>query len=290
MVDVNSMTYGYELEISNVRRDRVLPDWAGTWEYAETDILNTRGPYALRASDPLGLDPPVGGEVNIVPARSPEELTDRICDLIDWFRAQGDDPDVSLVNHGHVHAHVPGLIQDVIALRRLAKYVADNQNATVEHFYRLVEEPGMDQVKEVRNYLRWDGGRLLPEWMAANIITRTDSFDDFIRLHCCGKDGVSRGRPFRYAINMYCLKHTQTVEFRCLRASIERRHIFDSIRFARDFMKAALEDGPSVPELIRRNRYSVAPLNFNVEQARAWWATKWDKERGKKVRRFQPCE
>jgi hypothetical protein len=56
--------------------------------------------------------------------------------------------------------------------------------------------------------------------MCDNINELATDFNHFIKLHAAGKDGVSMGRPFRYAINTYCMKHTGTIEFRCFRSTI----------------------------------------------------------------------
>ena len=228
-MNLSEISYGYELELGDIKRHRELPKEFGTWEYAECDIVNIHPPYANVACDPQGTLPPVGGEINILPSRTCEALAERIVSTIEWFREQGDQPSASVVNHGHVHIRVPGLRDDIKALKKLTQYIGINQDQTVEDCYGYVEHPDMSECKTAKTYLKWDGGRKMPSWMIGNIIDQAKDFDDFIRIQCCGKDGVSRGRPFRYAINTYCLKHTDTIEFRCFRASLDPQEIYNSI-------------------------------------------------------------
>lgn len=273
------MTFGYELELGDVLRSRKVPEKYGTWEYAETDIVNLHEPYRNIACDPLGKDPPMGGEINIKPGHSIDEVADRVLDTIEWFRKQGDEPTASCVNHGHVHVRVVGLRDNIMALRRLTSWIKKNQMEVIDYAYDYRETREMAKTKTARTYLKWDGGRPMPPWMCDNIINGAQSFDDFIRIQCCGKDGVSRGRPFRYAINTYCMKHTDTIELRCLRASLKWQEVFDSILFASVLIDAALHGGS-----FNMREYKLPRLVYDHESYLGWEKTKWPKERGRKER------
>lgn len=278
------MSWGYELEVGDVQRSLQIPEKFGAWEYAETDIVNLRGAYKNIATDPLGKEPPVGGEINIFPSRSPTELANRVCELIEWFKFQGDDPTASCVNHGHVHVRVDGLRDDIEALKRVVNWINDHQDHFIRHVYGYREDPLMAQTKTARTYLKWDGGRPMPDWMVANIVEHAKTFDDFIRIQCCGKDGVSMGRPLRYAINTYCMKHTDTIEFRFFRASLAYNEIFGSIVLARDILRAALGQTSDLGQL---GSYKYPPFFYDHESYLGWERSKWSKERGKKERYFR---
>lgn len=284
--DPSTFTWGYELELGDVLRSRKIPTELGSWEYAETDITNIHPPYWGRASDPLGIDPPVGGEINIKPTKTKQELFHRIDEMVNWFRRQGDQPSTSCTNVGHVHVHVPGLMGDIDGLKRLTSYILKHQELAVETCWAYKELPEMAEAKTARTYMKWDGGRLMPKWMGHNILTRAKSFHDFIALQCCGKDGISRGRPFRYAINTYCLKHTKTIEFRLFRASMKSDEVFSSILFVHEFMKAALVTGEDLPSVLKRFDFSFPPFTYDHELYLSWERTKWDKSRGKKERKY----
>lgn len=282
--NLREMTFGYELELGDVLRSRELPDWMGSWEYAETDIVNIHPPHEGVACDPLGTHPPVGGEINILPGRSPREVADLVSRSIEWFREQGDNPSASCVNHGHVHVRVPRLRDDVNALRRLTSFIRRNQHLLIEHCYQYKEHPLMKETRTARTYLKWDGGRPMPDWMCENV-QRAIDFDDFIRLQCCGKDATSRGRPFRYAVNTYCLKHIDTIEFRCFRATLDYQQILNSLLLAAEFISRALsgDEDYTGAELAARD---FAPLVYDHDHYSGWERTKWDKSRGSKQRRL----
>ena len=284
--DPKTYTWGYEIEWGDIDRSLEIPEHLGGWEYAETDIVNIHEPYKYVACDPLGTEPPMGGEVNTKPTATKEEQVDRIMDIHQLFVDNGDQPSASCVNHGHLHVFVPGLKDDLGALKRLISYIKENQADTVDICYQFYDAATMKGAKGAKMYLKYDGGRLMPDYMCDNIVNLAEDFNHFIKLHAAGKDGVSMGRPFRYAINTYCMKHTGTIEFRCFRSTTDRREIEDQFRFAELFISSALNGGPSVKEIIANNDFQFPPFVWNLGEYLGWQKTKYDKERGTKVREF----
>lgn len=284
--DKEKFTFGYEIEWGDIDRTLEIPEHLGAWEYAETDIVNIHEPYRFVACDPLGTEPPVGGEVNTKPTATWEEQVDRIMELHDLFVANGDQPSASVVNHGHLHVYVPGLKDDVESLKKLVAYIQKNQTDTIEACYQFRDKNEMKLLKGAKMYLKLDGGREMPDYMCENIINLATDFDHFIKLHAAGKDGVSMGRPFRYAINTYCMKHTGTIEFRCFRSTTDRKQIEDQFKFAVAFIDAALNDGPSVKQILEEYDYDFPPFVWNPGEYKGWMNTKYDKSRGEKKREF----
>lgn len=285
--DPNTFTWGYELELGDVDRRLKLPDELGEWEYAETDIVNMMPPYRYRACDPLGIEPPFGGEINVKPGRTREELLQRISDILSFFVIRhNNNPTPSCVSHGHVHVFVPGLREDLAALKRLTHYIKLNQHDTIAYIHAYQDLPGIEKIHGAKAYLKLDCGRLMPDYMCDNIINLASSFEHFIKLHAAGKDGVSMGRPFRYAINMYCMKHTGTIEFRFFRNTVLLDEMADELLFAEQFLDAALNDGPSVEEILVDREWHFPPFVFDYEAVLGWTNTKYGKERGHKERKF----
>ena len=284
--DPKTYTWGYEIEWGDIDRSLEIPEHLGGWEYAETDIVNIHEPYKYVACDPLGTEPPMGGEVNTKPTATKEEQVDRIMDIHQLFVDNGNQPSASCVNHGHLHVFVPDLKDDLDALKRLISYIKENQADTVDICYQFYDAATMKGAKGAKMYLKYDGGRLMPDYMCDNIVNLAEDFNHFIKLHAAGKDGVSMGRPFRYAINTYCMKHTGTIEFRCFRSTTDRREIEDQFRFAELFISSALNGGPSVKEIIANNDFQFPPFVWNLGEYLGWQKTKYDKERGTKVREF----
>jgi hypothetical protein len=285
MYSKNDFTYGYEIEWGDIDRRLTIPEHLGKWEFAETDIVNENEPYRGVACDPLGLEPPFGGEINTKPTKTWQKQVERVEELYKFFIANNNQPTASCVNHGHLHIFVPGLKDDIAALKKLIAYIKDNQETTIKNCYQYKEHYAMKDTKTSKTYLKWDGGRPMPEYMCNNIINLATDFNHFIKLHAAGKDGVSMGRPFRYAINTYCMKHTGTIEFRCFRSSVNMNEITDCFRFAEQFIDAALNDGPSVEEILKQG-FKFPPLIYNHDLYTGWEKTKYPKERGNKQREF----
>lgn len=284
--DPKNYTWGYEIEWGDIDRRLEIPDHLGKWEYAETDIVNLKEPHKYVACDPLGLEPPFGGEINTKPTKTWQDQVARIMQLYDFFIKNGNQPSASCVNHGHLHVFVPGLKNDIDALKRLTKYIRRNQKETIATCYKFYDGYGMKKLKNATTYLKFDGGREMPDYMCDNIINLANNFEDFIRLQCAGKDGVSMGRPFRYAINTYCMKHTGTVEFRCFRSTTKQDEIESQFRFAEKFIDAALNDGPDVWKILEENDFKFPEFNWDNLEYEGWINTKYDKSRGEKKREF----
>ena len=75
------ISYGYEIEWSDIDRRVDIPIKLGQWEGpkiagyymgSEIDIVNTVGVWKGIGTDPLCIDCKVGGEINVQPSTSPE--------------------------------------------------------------------------------------------------------------------------------------------------------------------------------------------------------------------------
>jgi hypothetical protein len=283
-------TYGMEIEWGDVPRSFSIPEHLGTWEYSERDIINLRDPYKNVCADPLGEDPPFGGEINTKPTRTWAGQVERYFELQKLFTDAGHPPTVGVTAHTHIHCRIPGLRDDIDALKRLTKYIKDNQTTTVDRVYGFYDHNQMKGAKGAKMYLKFDGGRTMPDYMSDNIINLATDFNSFIKMHAAGKDGVSMGRPFRYAINMYALKHIDTVEFRLFRGTLDKVELESCFRFVEDFLDAALNDGASVDDLINTNGYTFPPMQWDLAQFIGWEKTKHPEDRGEKVRTLVEVE
>lgn len=286
--DKNKFTWGFEMEVGDVDRRIILPEHLGKWEFSETDVVNLNPPYRGIACDPLGIYPPFGGEINVRPTKTWKEQVDRIFEILEFFKDHGNTPTSNFISHNHIHVYVPGLKEDIQSLKKLIKYIKFNQKTVVDIIHAFKPHPDMSLSKTAKTYLKLDCGRLMPDYMCDNIINLSKDFDHFIKLHAAGKDGVSMGRPFRYAINTYCMKHTGTIEFRFFRNSYDRRELEDSFIFVENFMDSALNDGPNVLEILSSREFKFPKFTYDNEIYKSWENTKYGKERGKKSREFIP--
>jgi hypothetical protein len=285
----STFSYGLELELSDVPRSVEIPEHLGAWEFSERDIVNTKPPFLGIAADPKGLEPPIGGEINTVPTKTIEEQVSNVADIFSVFRNVGWDPAVGPTSHGHVHIHIPGLTEDIEALKRLARFIYRNQDEMIYRCGRFEKHPSMD-AKAVM-YMKLDGGRKLPEYIVKNILERATDLKSFIDMHCMGKDGVSRGRPFRYAINMYSLKHTQTIEFRMFRATTSLDLIYNCLEVVSAFMDQAMmwdgDDNSDSAVFHVPKKIEYPPMMWDRSLWDSLQKTKHPETRGKKVRSFK---
>jgi len=284
--DPKKYTWGMEIEWGDIPRSFKIPENFGAWEYSERDIINLREPYKNICADPLGIDPPVGGEINTKPTKTWEEQIDIYFELKKLFDDNGTPPTICSTTHTHIHCFVPKLKDDIDSLKKFIKYVKENQHIAIDTAYGFYAHDEMKSVKGAKSYLKYDGGRFMPDYMCNNIINFATSFDSFIKLHAAGKDGVSIGRPFRYGINTYSMKHIGTIEFRFFRASLNQEEINSCFRFTSDFISAALNDGPTVYDLLSTNKYKFPPMIWDLGQFKGWETTKHNDNRGKKQRKF----
>lgn len=287
--DVTKFTYGHELEMGDAPRYMHPPAEWGAWEYSETCSINRNPPYALMPSDPQGLVPPMGGEINTIPTLGWEAQVDRVMNIIDFYKNAGFPPTISCVNDAHVHVRVSGLRDDIAALKRLTQYIKDNQAEVIRRVHNFEYDPTMKGSPTAISYLKYGGGTQMPEWMCDNILQKATNFGDFIGLQCRGKAGdlsVRPNMPLRYAINTYCLKHIDTVEFRVFRATLDREELESCYRFVELFMDSALNGGPPVKEILDAGDWKFPKLVWERELYTAWETNKYPKSRGKKVRKL----
>jgi hypothetical protein len=281
----DSFTLGCELEWGDIDKSLIIPRHLGRWDWSETDIVNNLGEFKNVACDPQGQRPKWGGEINTFPSHTVDDQMSIIKELKEYFESKGNTPTASSVSHTHIHIHVPGLKDDILALKKLMLYIKDNQDDAIQFCGKFEDSPEIKKLK-AKMYLKQDGGRRTPEYIIDNIVKLANNFDDFILHHSTGKDGISRGRPFRFAINTYSMKHLNTVEFRFFRSSVDLLEIRDCFEFSLDFMFNALNSGKKVTDMINEKTYNLPKFEFIPEAYSGWMNTKWDKSRGKKTRVF----
>lgn len=290
--DLSTFTYGYELEMSDVPKAFPVPPNLGKWEWSELDIVNTLPPYRGVCADPFGVDPPVGGEINTMPTLGWQAQYDRVLEIIDLFTQSGFPPVFSCSTCNHVHVHVPGLLDDISALRRLTTYVYRNQETAVRYIWAFQQYPDMKLApSSAVTWMKYIGGTLMPEWVYRNLMRATTP-QEWADARMLRKDGIKGiHRVARYAINLFSLIYdSRTVEFRIFRGSGSPRHLASMFAFTEQFMDAALNDGPSVYAILfeRGNKFEFPPFVWDLELMTGWANTikKFEPPRSGKAREF----
>jgi hypothetical protein len=287
--DPKLFSYGAELEFSNVSRTTVIPPHLGRWDHSERDIVNTSGPARGRAADPLGLDPPFGGEINTVPCRGLIPTVERFNDIVSVFRGQ--ELDCGPTAHTHIHVHVPGLCEDIEGIKRLFRYAKRNQEDLIVFGGKYEEHPDMNT--EAKRYFKFDGGRRIPEYIFDNIESSAEDLSEVIDTFCLSKDRKSRGRPFRFGFNFYAMKHIGTIEFRMFRGTTFAREFMACLLMCEMFLDAALNEGPDLVDILQATpgiagvAANIPKMQWNKELWDGLQNTKYAEDRGKKDRRFE---
>lgn len=288
--ETKDFSFGAELEISNIPKAMAVPENLGKWEYSELDVVNTKGEYAFVCVDPRGELVPVGGEVNTIPSKNWVDQVSKIMQIFDYFNEY--EPDIGLTAHTHLHVHVDGLDKDPEALKRLAQYIYDNQETVIRECYRYDESkvPKGKEWSKIKRYLKFDGGRGMPEWYNANIQEFTQDFETF---HQAIKMGIDKTpiRHQRYFINLHSLMNSSTVEFRCFRGTMNEKELLSMFAFVEQFILNAINGGKSVSEILMEKDYLFPAMQFDEDQARGWMTTKQSDSRCKgKNREFWESE
>lgn len=282
--DPKTFSYGLELEISNISRSLEIPKDLGSWDSSERDCVNTLPPYRGIAADPLGINPPVGGEINTYPTVGWQGQVEKTALLLKFFRDNDQTPDVGPTAHGHIHVHIPGLTENIDALKLLAQYVLQHQEAMIRLCGKYRKYPDMSG--SAVTYMKLDGGRLLRDYIVQNIWSRAKTFEEFIQMFARGKNGTVPARPFRYGINLYSLKWLKTCEFRMFRGTIDLRYLANSLRACEIFMDSALNTGKDFQEQIEQEGLVFQHMLWDRSLWDGLQATKHPETRGTKKRRY----
>ena len=240
----NKFTYGAEIEWSDVERTTPIPEQYGVWDKDETTIMNSNG----EAIDATGKRNTLGGEINTRPTDSIEEQVEAFTELKSLLN-----PVVLYRNSTHVHIGVPGLVEDVDALKHLFQYVQDNQDFV---YYEMLareaptaeEFPDPEDLKLAKNFNRqrkyWSKARVPPN-RAANIL-QTTTPKEFYDKHF--QYSEEHGRYLysigivRAGINVRALFKYGTVEFRTFAGTTDSEEFRSCLEFADEFVRAGLND------------------------------------------------
>lgn len=226
------VSYGYEVEWGDIDRSIDIPSCLGSWEGpkmsngyyagAERDINNSDGTLC----DPLCETTTEGGEINVRPALSIDDIVGKVADLKQLFK----NPYAGIVNHGHLHVYAPK-----IDMKKLEEYTKKYEKELIDICYdcaqviTLYENGEID--RDTYEYLMYDGGRL-------------NSFDGRRSLqHDTGEETSSP----RAAVNLWNLTKGKTIEFRCFRSTTDISIIRNTFLMAREFINQSQVDNGLSP-------------------------------------------
>lgn len=271
----DTWTWGLELEWGDVDRRLNIPPGLGSWSMWETEVLNLRAPYAGIACDPLGVNPPFGGEINTKPSVGWEGQLDKFEGLVEFFGDAGCAPTITCLQGIHIHVHVPGLREDLPTLKRMAEYVRRNQEDYIQAVHGYFSDARIRACKATRTMSR--SAKKIPEWMLDNL-QRTESVEHFMKVFRSGKDGwkidANTTMPQRHSVNIYNLSKIDTLEYRAPRSTLDVTQLRDLLSFHQRMTEASLRDGQSVADLLKSQEWSFPLFRFQPAHYQAWEATK----------------
>lgn len=299
MVDVKDISFGCELEWSDIDRSVDIPEDLGSWEGpkiaglymgSEIDIVNTKGQWKGYGTDPLALKCPVGGEIHTVPSKSINSQFGRILKIMGLF----DQVNVACPNHGHIHVGIPGVRDDLEALKNLFKYTQKNEKDLIEYccgynMFDALEVRSSNIQAWVKSYLLvGDGKSINPDIYP--IVEKAGSVEEIFEalktINCQDYFWDTENRlnteSHRTAFNLFNLTKGETVEFRIFRASTNPVEIYSCLYFAKRYVEEALKgsEGKSVQEILKEGNFKFPKLNFNESLTQGWQISRSTKDRG----------
>jgi protein-tyrosine-phosphatase len=243
-----SWTYGVEHEFADWDTRNGVPegfDWGGDWT-----VVNSNG----IAVDPPGQIYPYGGEVRTPPTSTPEAQGG----LLREFLLLQPKASVNYRSNLHVHVRVPGLREDLDALKRLLSYNVRQLPSALD-FVDPIPEPLRDSYVRDEDYrgavTRFRRRQVshhqlpLPRYSEAQLAATTveEFFAAEVPRSRAGKT-LWHARP-RSAVNLRQLLQTDTIEFRHFPGTLDPKEVIAAARWARAYLRAALMTGETVEDL-----------------------------------------
>lgn len=302
---IGNLTFGAELEWSDIDRTIDIPEELGSWEGprvagrylgSEIDIVNTRGEWAGVATDPLAIDCPVGGEIHTVPSATTASQLFRIMRILDLFPTVN----VACPNHGHIHVGIPGILEqeNLELLKNIFRYLKDNEGDILDYCCGLTR----DDIRDIQNshledwvkdYLLCGDAKMInpevydlveeartPEQILG-ILSVLPCYDYRFSPDTYKREPYLSENSHRTAVNVFNLTKMGSIEFRCFRASLNPEEILSCLEFSRLVTIEALKgkDGSPVDKILFDHHFTFPRINFNESLALGWQKTRQTKGR-----------
>lgn len=263
-------TYGAEHELADWDTTR---GWDGFDRDPEPNIVNTNG----IAADPKLISYKFGGEINTPPSSTAEEQAE----LLVKFLRMHPEATVNWRCGLHVHIRVPGLKDNLTALKRLARYIYNNHQV-----YDLVDPlplPGPEhsgcykEAKRRYNWMRMSHFTVIPEYrvdLQCGATTTKEFFEREVPVSRTGKV-LWHAQP-RAAVNLRQLLQTDTIEFRHFPATLSPEEVIAAVKWCRDYLLCAFSGAPAVELFYARHsrvKFPTLETIYSPWQERRWLMT-----------------
>src|SRR6266446_6992215 len=184
-LQVRKATFGAELEIGDIDTRVEIPE-GNHWCRKDATICNGNG----AANDPLKRLNLFGSEIQTRPGRSPEELLEITLEIYRLFPKL----EFNYTTNLHVHIRVPGLRDDLKALKKIARY----QHKFGLRMFHLIDpliDPmtlpvsrGVSSLEEDRGAVKRYRRRLVSHWHQVpeyqySLMEAAQTVDEFFLAH-----------------------------------------------------------------------------------------------------------
>lgn len=246
--------------------------WEGYGRDPEPNICNSNG----IAGDPSLRDYPFGAEINTQPTATPDGQGEQLA----AFVARHPRLYISQRVGMHIHIRVPGLVEDLAALKRLARYISEN--AGVIPFIdpvpyplaiEMESEEAYEGAKVWVRYIRrshWSvvsAPRLAKQMTAATV----REFFEAEQPMRADRPGITPPQP-RASVNLRQLLQTDTIEFRPFFQTLDPAEVVTAAEWCRDYLRCAFENYPA--HKMTAERYATA-LFPAVPPYLHWMERRW---------------
>ena len=257
---MNGWSFGAEHEFADIPVDGPLPK--GWGRDPEPTIVNSNGIVA----DPTGKMYKFGGELN-----TPPTLTAK--GQVEWFQWVKEEFPMAAVNYRsnlHIHIRVPGLKDDLGALKRVQAFIHRHMAEAIEVLVPLPRPTAREYPKpnELAGAMRrWRRRRvshrtLLTPTRLKRQLEATTVGEFFDREPPQGKNGkpLWHAQP-RLCVSLRQLLQTDTIEFRHFPQTLDDDELLDCCVWCKRFLWAAITEASIDSELAwaRTKRFPVFP-------------------------------
>lgn len=254
--DKQSFTYGVELEFADVYRFNELPPGCD-WNLKDITIVNSTG----IANDPTGRLWEYGGEINTRPTNT---ISHQVFVIERVIKELTPPPFINYRCNLHIHIGVPGLRNDIKALKSLLTYIRSNAReafSIVEPIPKPIESDfeSKDAFKGAmaryrrrlvsHQYMLYD--KTVKKILSDETKTPMEFWDNHANR---SKDG----KAFWYitpraAINLRQIFETNTIEFRHFPGTLDPDEYYSCLFWCSEFIYAALNNHKIKPDRIFRD-------------------------------------
>lgn len=264
--DVDSFSYGVELEYGNCLVGTKLPDGAA-WNDKDNTCVSSTG----IANDPFGIMYKYGGEINTKPTMTIDEQISHIA----YINASLDRKIVNYRSNLHIHVRVPDLHNNLEACKNLLRYVNTYQQVAFDIVETIpTASPNANkhafdwEVKRQKRRMKSHQYKLPKSRVDAMLLA--ENTNDFYLEHA---PLTEKGRMWffspRAGINLRQMwEETNTIEFRHFPGTLDMEEMESCVRWCKEFLSTALSGEDKSPaEIEGKFKFpKFQPYEYETEQ------------------------